>query len=281
MPFFILGSPRSGTTIIRDILREHPQLEAPEETSFYRWADPFGTNEYTQRYKNDAVIRKHRQMDGISDEQFWQIYHGARNRAQLQIRYMTLYLKNRGNPEGVWFDKTPQNAYGLMRLTQDFPSAPIFHIHRNPVDVVASIVMGRSVGAQSLVGAVNIWRESVQAAFVVKQVFPRRIHFVGLESFIRQPVEITREMFEIIGVPVPDPWSPQARLAGDVSRHHEVFTRVEFDFIVKECGRLMEKLGYSTDPADYPRLLPAGPSHALQVWAIRKPSAEHPEAAPS
>lgn len=279
MPFFLLGAPRSGTTIIRDVLREHPRLEAPEETFFYRWSEPFGTLEFSHRYRADAVIRKHREMDGISDSEFWQIYEGASSRAQLQNRYMALYLRKRGNPDGVWFDKTPQNVFGLFRLTGDFPSAPVFHIHRNPMDVTASIALGRSVGKQSLMGAVNIWRESVTAALMAKQVFPDRVYFISLERFIRQPLEVTKEIFRIVGVEVPARWLPETRVASDVSRYHQVFTRLEFDFIVRECGWLMGTLGYSTDVADYPKLLPVSPSHTFKPWSVHSEGGQVKKAA--
>ena len=45
-PFFVLGCVRSGTTLLRDILRQHPRLESPEETHFFRWSDPYGSPRY-------------------------------------------------------------------------------------------------------------------------------------------------------------------------------------------------------------------------------------------
>ena len=49
-PFFILGCVRSGTTLLRDILRIHPRLESPEETHFFRWADPYASPRYERNY---------------------------------------------------------------------------------------------------------------------------------------------------------------------------------------------------------------------------------------
>ena len=66
-PFFILGAPRSGTTLLRDFLRLHPRLACPEETHIFRWGDPFGTHMYERHYKGSQLFRKHREMDGVDN----------------------------------------------------------------------------------------------------------------------------------------------------------------------------------------------------------------------
>ena len=42
-PLFIVGSMRSGSTWLRDLLRRIPNFICPEETHFMRWAEPFRT----------------------------------------------------------------------------------------------------------------------------------------------------------------------------------------------------------------------------------------------
>ena len=81
-PFFILGCARSGTTLLRDLLRLHPRLECPEETHFFRWADPFASPRYNRALKN-RVLRSHRSQDGIDAETFSEIKTAAMNRRDL------------------------------------------------------------------------------------------------------------------------------------------------------------------------------------------------------
>ncbi|HNE26739.1 MAG TPA: sulfotransferase, partial [Pseudomonadales bacterium] len=59
-PFFILGCVRSGTTLLRDILRIHPRLESPEETHFFRWADPYASPRYERNYVGVKLFKNHR-----------------------------------------------------------------------------------------------------------------------------------------------------------------------------------------------------------------------------
>ena len=55
-PFFILGCVRSGTTMLRNALRLHPNLASPEETHFYRWGEPFGSVALNRMLANNPVL---------------------------------------------------------------------------------------------------------------------------------------------------------------------------------------------------------------------------------
>ncbi|MDE2234040.1 MAG: sulfotransferase, partial [Gammaproteobacteria bacterium] len=50
-PFFVIGSPRSGTTLLRLILTSHPQIVVPPECGFVTWLYPtfgeWGLSEFT------------------------------------------------------------------------------------------------------------------------------------------------------------------------------------------------------------------------------------------
>src|SRR5688572_15305042 len=61
-PFFVLGCVRSGTTMLRDALRMHPNLACPEETHFFRWGEPYGTEAMSRSLSNNAVLKKHREI---------------------------------------------------------------------------------------------------------------------------------------------------------------------------------------------------------------------------
>jgi len=137
-PFFIVGSPRSGTTLLRDLLREHPRLECPEETHFFRWADPFGSPKFTTHYKT-KLFREHRALDKIPEFDFDLMLKYAHSREHLAYDYGRNYLKVRGKPEARLYDKTPQNVYGIFLINAIYPNARFIHIYRNPLNVVASL----------------------------------------------------------------------------------------------------------------------------------------------
>ena len=56
--FFIVGCVRSGTTLLRNILREHPKLACPEETHFFRWSWPFRTQRFRFHNTKAKLLKK-------------------------------------------------------------------------------------------------------------------------------------------------------------------------------------------------------------------------------
>jgi hypothetical protein len=185
-PFFIAGCVRSGTTLLRRILVRHPHLECPEETHFFRWADPFGSLRFSNAL-DTKLLHKHRAMDGVGEEEFREIVSAATNRRQLAEGYARCYMRKQGNPDGRWFDKTPQNVYGLLLLRAVFPEASIVHIHRHPLNVVASLLEGKVMPPQPFAGALNYWVESAQIFGEFSRAWPQHLIEVSYEELTTHP----------------------------------------------------------------------------------------------
>lgn len=194
-PFFVVGCVRSGTTLLRDVLRNHPRLAAPEETHFYRWAEPFGGVPYRQVVSGNKVLQHHREMDGITESEFQLILDNSISRADMYERYMRLYIdKNKPNAKR-WFDKTPQNIYGAALIAGEIPNAKFIHIVRHPFDVISSLRIGKIVKVQNVIGACNYWNEAANIIHVVKKAYPKRVYEVKYEDFTQ---ELNREMKKIL-----------------------------------------------------------------------------------
>lgn len=245
-PFFVVGAPRSGTTLLRDLLRQHPILECPEETSFYRWSDSFGTKAYTRTYRRNAVVCEHREKDGFSNKEFWEIYQKAKTRRQLQDLYMEQFIIKRGNPDGRWFEKTPQHSAGLLRLLCDYPDARIIHLYRSPLNVVASIKEGNTVGPQNVRGAANIWLEAVQGAQLVSQQWPDKIYQVRYEDMTVSPESVIAGILDFVKVPPFTAFPAEPRVWPMNLRYLERLKSREVDKVLSLCGDTLRALGYPT-----------------------------------
>lgn len=184
-PFFILGCVRSGTTLVRNLLRRHPTLICPEETHYYRWGEPFKSEHYTHRMFNNKTIIRHRQIDGISDYAFKKIYDTANSRADLLMGHIAECARINKLESYRWFEKTPQNVYGMAMIANDFPQARFLHIVRNPLNVVASLKEGKIIKVNDIIGACSYWNEAVSIIAHQKQGIPDRIlevHYEDLAS---------------------------------------------------------------------------------------------------
>jgi hypothetical protein len=198
-PFFLVGCVRSGTTILRDMLRQHPRLECPEETHFFRWGEVFGTPGYRGRYLRNKLVDKHIGMDGITKWELGLLLKFAASKRHFAEEYGRLYLKKQNNPEGRWFDKTPQNVYGILEISAAFPECKFVHIYRNPLNVVSSLMEGRVMPAHDIRGAINFWTEALGILTEFKQGFPGRLLEIAYEDFTTSPKKILTAVLDFVG----------------------------------------------------------------------------------
>ena len=108
MPIFIVGMPRSGTTLVEQIISSHSKVTGAGELAF---AAQFG----------EAIAT------GITE---------ANNESLLNFRskYLTK-LKSVSNENLIITDKMPQNFRYIGLLAAAFPEAKIIHVKRNPAAV--------------------------------------------------------------------------------------------------------------------------------------------------
>jgi tetratricopeptide (TPR) repeat protein len=110
-PIFIVGMPRSGTTLVEQILASHPEVFAAGELVFWNFA-------------SDVFL-----TSSPSDEQ-------ARLRS-LSEDYQQILNKHSSLPRII--DKLPANFANLGLIHLSFPHAKIVHLTRHPLDIALSI----------------------------------------------------------------------------------------------------------------------------------------------
>src|SRR5712691_10974619 len=127
-PIFILGFPRSGTTLVEQTLSAHPRICAGDELPF--------VNEIT-----DAMVRV-LNSPLTYPEALAELWMGDRRRGLDELR--DYYLERVRQLDIVekgaaWFtDKMPLNETHLGLIALMFPRSPIIHVLRHPLDVVLS-----------------------------------------------------------------------------------------------------------------------------------------------
>ncbi|MHC5006000.1 MAG: sulfotransferase family protein [Planctomycetota bacterium] len=248
-PFFIAGCVRSGTTLLRRILVRHPRLECPQETHFFRWADPFGSLRFANAI-DTKLLHKHRGMDGVDEQEFREIVSGATNRRELAEGYARCYMRKQGNPDGRWFDKTPQNVYGLLLLRAVFPDAPIVHIHRHPLNVVASLLEGKVMPAQPFSGALNYWVESAQIFGEFGRAWPQHLVEVSYEELTSQPRRTLATLLSRLGEDPDLLELPNGLVHPERNRYRDVLSAPQADEVIRTCGPWLGRYGYDGQPAE-------------------------------
>ena len=127
-PIFILGFPRSGTTLVEQTLSAHPRICAGDELPF--------VNEIT-----DAMMRVLNSPLSYP-EALAELWMGDRRHGLDELRdYYLERVRQLGIVEegARWFtDKMPLNETHLGLIALMFPRSPMIHVLRHPLDVVLS-----------------------------------------------------------------------------------------------------------------------------------------------
>ncbi len=188
MPIFILGLPRSGTTLLDRILDNHSQvISTGERTDFprqLRWvADRHG-----QELIDEALIER---LDRLDYAEL-----GRRYLAQTQWRAQ-------GKP--YYLDKLPPNYMLAGLIHRALPQAPILHMVRDPMDVCFSNYKAMfgdsypySYDLSALAAHYGEYRRLMQHWHAA---MPGRIFDVAYNELVRNPDEVVRRMLAYCGLP--------------------------------------------------------------------------------
>ena len=243
-PFFLVGCVRSGTTLLRDLLKQHPNLFCPEETHLFRWPHPFGSGDFTHIQQHNETLKAHRQIDGVAEQDYRDLLEQANSRRALQDGYARLFFEAKGVAGGRWFDKTPQNIYGMLLLSAVYPDAKFVQIVRHPLNVVASLKAGKVMAKHSLQGAINTWLEAVSIANQFAMAWPERIHTMTYESLTADPRATLTALLEFLGEPVDETRWQLDGVHPEKNLYESALTAEEVQTVKTQLGALMAPFGY-------------------------------------
>ena len=243
-PFFLVGCVRSGTTLLRNLLRQHPNLESPEETHFFRWPHPFGTVDFTHIQEHNETLCAHRDIDGVDEQQFLSLLANANSRRDMQDGYAKLFMAARASGASRWFDKTPQNIYGILLLSAVYPDAKFVHIVRHPLNVVSSLRAGKVMGPHTIQAGINTWLEAVSIAAEFQSAWPDRIHTLTYEDLTTSPESMLLAVLDFLDEASPSTPFDVSQVHAERNLHDEQLSEAERAMIRKQLAEEMAHYGY-------------------------------------
>ena len=236
--------------MLRDALRDHPLLASPEETHFFRFGEPFGTGAYAQRLIGNDTLQLHRRLDGISEEEFARLLDSCASKAEFCDAYMRLYMARRKPEASRWFDKTPQNVYGAALILASFPRARLVHLVRDPLEVAASLRLGRVIRVERLLGACNYWNEAVDTMALLEDAFPERVMTLRYEDLTADPLPQLRRLLGFVDVPYDPAWFEGFRPAASHHAPGSVLSDAELERVRRRCRQGRLRHGYADRDSD-------------------------------
>jgi tetratricopeptide (TPR) repeat protein len=189
-PIFIVGMPRSGTTLLEQIVSSHPQVAAAGELG--TWTDitkgPFQGHPTipTPEVVREIGARFLKRLESVASK---------------DAQFIT--------------EKTPQNYMALVQILATFPNTHILHCKRNAVDTCLSIYttsfMAGPDFAHDLDALVFAYKEYERVMDHWRSVLPpNRFMEVSYEDVVSDREPVLREILAFLGLQ----WD-------DACMHHE------------------------------------------------------------
>ena len=208
-PFFIIGSGRSGNTLLRRMINNHSILKIPPETYVLgkairryrqnrgmRWNDlveyVFSAFEFHPEFETfDISLRP-------LVQELKNTPRSNRNLAYMLDRFYHYSCQKTGSNCVRWGDKTPLNTFYLERIFAIFPDAKFIHILRDGCDVVSSYV--NSGIYKSLKEAAERWIASVELVEKFYMSHPSVGITIRYEELVSDPKNTLINLCGFLGV---------------------------------------------------------------------------------
>ncbi|MDI6100036.1 sulfotransferase [Actinoplanes sp. NEAU-A12] len=203
-PIFIVGCPRSGTTMLQLMVHAHPRIAVPPETRFllaaYQRRAVFGDlTEPARRHGLARYIVESAQFEDLGlngDEVTAAIVAGPPTLGSACGIVYRMYSQRFGKPR--WGDKRPLYLRHLPTILRLFPDAQIINIMRDGRDCVASL-KETPWKPSEFDKLIDYWTKSADASLLAERRYPKDVyHQVRYEDLVADPEPHLRRVCEFL-----------------------------------------------------------------------------------
>jgi hypothetical protein len=273
-PIFIVGAPRSGTTVLQYRLRNHPRISLPTGESHF----------FIPLYRNQAdygdlsqLENIHRVLQAMLDQSrdFLETdLHGLKfdidtlaielhsaGRHTMPAIIAGIFEKNaQGEGKSRWGDKTPYYVMHLPKLIEWFPDAQIVHLVRDGRDVALSL-FGRQHDfyVYNSYFAAEYWESFVERGRAQgRQLAPNQYLELRYEDLLTQPdatmktlcaflgEEFSDELFDVTAVTDPGktPLVHKPLRADNAGKWRSKMSTAQIQAFESVSGKTLREFGY-------------------------------------
>lgn len=282
-PVFVIGAPRSGTSMLIKLIRKYLKINFGTESQFIiRYYNKLQTYGNLKQKNNLRML-----VNDISGERCFRRWE-SRFGFKLDIEKVLENITEPNYPNILksifgqfadyhgmarWGDKTPEYVYDLPVLLELFPTARFLHIIRDGRDVALS-EFKLGFGAKNVYKSATSWREKITLInMFAKQLPPEQYLEIRYEDLLSDPVTVMSRMIGFFKINDPGldllkfieshifediisnnffKWKDQLtdrernlfeKLSGDVLRAYHYETRI----LSSKSLNLLEKAKYEAD----------------------------------
>jgi hypothetical protein len=207
---FLVGCPRSGTTLLQSLLAAHPAVTSfPESHLFqsiwiYRWSRLFGLASSKGREQLNWFLQEIHQEN---------LQHKLPKNARFMGQYSkvlkeALDCATLSQDKQIWLEKSPEHVRYIRYIEASIPDAKFIHLVRNGSDVVASLYDVTHKHRQPDVWGDEPWELDKCIRHWVRSVEFSSLHLnkpnhilVRYEKLVENSEAVLRELCDFIGTP--------------------------------------------------------------------------------
>lgn len=225
-PIFIVGTPRSGTTLMAKILGQHSRIFMPGETHFfddiYSRRNEFGDPPNSKSIKIIISLLKTlygRYNEPADQERVTNLFKNTSTQLENQIsvgnsyeEILSLFMENQAGQLGKarWGNNAPRDLFHIDDIIKFYPNAKVIVCIRDMRDFLLSYkykwratpieYVDRLKTLYHPVTTSLLWKSSMRRVLAISEYVPERnLVIVRYEDLVTQPARIIQEMCDVIG----------------------------------------------------------------------------------
>ena len=209
--FFIIGRPRSGTTMLRYLLDAHPNVVIPGECNFILSLSRY----YGQNVRLDSAslkqfpeilsYSKHYSIFNIDEDKLKAEIEKLPQNPTLEALFQTVHFSCKTiHPKNeilIRGDKNPAYSSELFhQIFNLYPNSKYVHLIRDYRDHITSYMKAKMALSSPVFLAIS-WKKSIKRIKKYKEKYPSHFYTVTYENFVLDPEKYLKQICNFIGVP--------------------------------------------------------------------------------
>ena len=210
---FLVGCPRSGTTLLQSMLASHRQIVSFPETHLFSETVPIQTWKQLMSWygphKREAVEKILREFEVNNPTEILPkklVFSTKRWASFLLAAIDHIALTFDSKPETThWLEKTPRHLHYIDLIQEAVPESKFIHIIRRGEDVVVSMMEATAQnpeaweGGRSMKEAIFWWNRAIK---ISERYLGKSHHFfVSYEELLQSPREMLNALSTFLGIP--------------------------------------------------------------------------------
>jgi len=202
---FIVGTPRSGTSILQKFISNHPNIYSLPETHFFHNVDHryrkylgIGSKKGLEHLKK--ILKSINKEKYIEEMGIFNLFY--KNMVNKFVNILDEITIEKG--KDIWLEKTPIHLHHIKNIEKYVKNSKFIHIIRNGEDVVASLYKVTQEypeewgGKRSIKRCINRWNKDIKITYKYRN--NKKHIIIDYENFVDNHKEIGKKIFKFIGL---------------------------------------------------------------------------------